>query len=111
MSPSLLLIVTILALLFIGLWLFSRFFRQHVQGENAPERTAFVTVLDKQIVVIDNPLPEQEEQEYWIYVQKGTLGPKREFQIGPHYYHALNPGDQGILTYQGRKFLHFALKT
>ncbi|CAK2134375.1 hypothetical protein VCRA2112O187_700017 [Vibrio crassostreae] len=38
------------------------------------------------------------------------VGPKREFQVGIHYFHALNPGDKGTLTYQGDKFLHFALK-
>lgn len=110
MSPLLILTASLITLLGLGLWLFSRFYRQHIQGENAPERTAQVTVLDKQIIVIKHPLPHQEQQEYWIYVQKGTIGLKREFQIGPHYYHALQPGDQGLLTYQGRKFLHFALQ-
>ncbi|NMS64366.1 DUF2500 domain-containing protein, partial [Vibrio parahaemolyticus] len=52
----------------------------------------------------------QDDQEYWIYVQRGSIGPKREFQIGVHYYHALNPGDKGTLTYRGNKFLHFAIK-
>ncbi|MGC9421292.1 MULTISPECIES: DUF2500 domain-containing protein [unclassified Vibrio] len=108
MSPLLLLLISLIALFISGLWLFLHFYRRHIQGENAPQRQAFVTILDKQIIDIPHPLPDQEDQEYWIYVQKG-LGPKREFQVGPHYFHALNPGDQGELTYQGRKFLHFAL--
>lgn len=109
MSPLLLLLISLISLLIVGLWLFSQFFRRHMQGEKAPQRRVIVTILDKQIIEISHPLPDQENQEYWIYVQKGALGPKREFQVGPHYFHALNPGDQGELTYQGRKFLHFAL--
>ena len=47
--------------------------------------------------------PGQENQEYWIYVQRGVVGPKREFQVGIHYFHALNPGDrsdQGVTVAQ-----------
>lgn len=102
---GLLLILTIAA----G-WFFLRFQRKHSLGENAPEQTADVTILDKQSIDIPDAMPGQEEQEYWIYVQKGLVGPKREFQVGIHYYSALNPGDKGKMTYRGDKFLHFALK-
>ncbi|MFZ6043921.1 DUF2500 domain-containing protein, partial [Vibrio natriegens] len=27
-----------------------------------------------------------------------------------HYYHALNPGDRGTMTYKGLTFLHFTLQ-
>ncbi|MGD8118662.1 DUF2500 domain-containing protein [Vibrio sp. TRT 29B02] len=91
-------------------WTFVHFYRKHIQGENAPQQTVEVTILDKQAITVDDPKPGQDDQEYWIYVQKGKIGPKREFQVGIHYFHALNPGDQGTLTYQGAKFLHFALK-
>ncbi|MDE1515593.1 MULTISPECIES: DUF2500 domain-containing protein [Vibrio] len=104
------LLIYLVLLIIAAFWLFSHFYRRHLQGENAPQRTAEVTILDKQIIDVANPLPGQEEQECWIYVQKGLFGPKREFQIGIHYYHALNPGDKGILTYQGQRFLHFALQ-
>jgi len=70
-------------------WVFTNFYRRHMQGEDAPEQTVNVTILDK---------------------QKGKIGPKREFQVGIHYFQALNPGDKGTLTYQGDKFLHFAMK-
>jgi len=91
-------------------WFFLRFQRKHSLGENAPEQKADVTILDKQSIDIPDAQPGQEDQEYWIYVQKGRVGPKREFQVGIHYYSALNPGDKGTMTYRGDKFLHFALK-
>ncbi len=102
--------VIVALLIALGTWVFSRFYQKHLLGENAPERTAQVTVLDMQTVEIDNPKPGEDDQEYWIYVQKGHFGPKREFQVGVHYYHALSPGDKGTLTYQGGKFLHFAMQ-
>lgn len=108
MPLSLLIVVALLVI--SAIWVFSYFYRRYVQGENAPERTANVTIIDKQAIVIPHARPGEEDQEFWIYVQKGKLGPKREFQVGVHYYHALNPGDQGMLTYCGHKFLHFALK-
>ncbi|MGI2883266.1 DUF2500 domain-containing protein [Vibrio furnissii] len=97
-------------LITVGLWLFSRFYRRHIHGENAPERHVQVTVLDKQSIDIPHPLPGQDDREYWVYVQKGQWGPKREFQVGIHYFHALNPGDRGTLTYRGTDFIHFALQ-
>ncbi|BCL71549.1 RNA polymerase subunit sigma [Vibrio nigripulchritudo] len=106
--------VTLFALLLVlaiaAGWYFVRFQKQHTLGEDAPEQKAEVTVLDKQIIDVPDAQPGEEPQEYWIYVQKGKVGPKREFQIGVHYYQALNPGDKGTLTYQGQKFLHFAMK-
>lgn len=102
--------IAIAFLIAIAFWVFVRFYRKHIQGENAPEQSVQVTVLDKQTIEAENPAPGQDDQEYWIYVQRGSLGPKREFQVGVHYYHALNPGDKGTLTYQGDKFLHFAIK-
>jgi hypothetical protein len=104
------LVIAIFVFIFASGWAFTHFFRKHIQGENAPEQKVEVTILDKQSIDIDDAQPGQEDQEYWIYVQKGRIGPKREFQVGVHYFHALNPGDQGTLTYQGDKFLHFALK-
>lgn len=85
-------------------------FNKHVQGIDAPEQKAIVTVIDKQTVEILDAHPGEENQEYWIYVQKGRFGPKREFKVGVHYYHALTLGARGELTYQGNQFLHFALK-
>ncbi|EIJ0935639.1 DUF2500 domain-containing protein [Vibrio cholerae] len=104
------LLISLALLIIAAVWFFSHFYRRHMQGENAPQRSAEVTILDKQVIDIPHPLPGQDDQEFWIYVQKGRLGPKREFQVGIHYYHALNPGDKGVLTYQGQRFLHFALK-
>ncbi|EKO3392182.1 DUF2500 domain-containing protein [Vibrio fluvialis] len=102
--------IAIIVLLLLGLWLFSQFYHRHIQGENAPERSTEVIILDKQSISVEHPLPGQEDREYWIYVQQGKLGPKREFQVGVHYFHALNPGDRGVLTYRGTQFLHFALQ-
>ncbi|MBD1566245.1 DUF2500 domain-containing protein [Vibrio sp. SA48] len=104
------LIITVALLAIAAAWAFNHFYRRHMQGENAPERTANITIIDKQSIVTPHPRPGEGDQEFWIYVQKGKIGPKREFQVGVHYYHALNPGDQGTLTYCGHKFLHFALK-
>ncbi|RSD30363.1 DUF2500 domain-containing protein [Vibrio pectenicida] len=91
-------------------WLFSRFYIKHIQEYNAPEQTAHVVVIDKQVFYPSVHDVGLEEQQYWIYVQKGLIGPRREFQIGAHYFHAINPGDRGVLTYQGDKFLHFTTK-
>lgn len=105
-----LLFAIVITFAFASGWAFVHFYRKHIQGENAPEQTTEVTILDKQSIQIEDAQPGQDDQEYWIYVQKGRIGPKREFQVGIHYFHALNPGDQGTLTYQGDKFLHFAMK-
>ncbi|MGC9400848.1 DUF2500 domain-containing protein [Vibrio genomosp. F10] len=107
MPVSLFIAVALLAL--GAAWVFLGFYRKHIQGENAPEQSVNVTILDKQTIQVPDAQPGEEE-EFWIYVQRGAVGPKREFQIGVHYYHALNPGDKGTLTYQGDKFLHFAMK-
>lgn len=104
------LVLAIILFALISGWAFTHLFRKHIQGENAPKQTVNVTVLDKQAIAIDDAQPGQDDQEYWIYVQKGRIGPKREFQVGIHYFQALSPGDQGALTYQGDKFLHFAMK-
>lgn len=103
-------IILLLIFIFAAAFLFKRFQSKYILGENAPEMTAEVTILDKQIVEIPDTQPGEKDQEFWIYVQKGRFGPKREFEVGVHYFHALNPGDKGIMTYQGRKFHHFALK-
>ncbi|GAA5648306.1 MULTISPECIES: DUF2500 domain-containing protein [Vibrio] len=97
-------------LVVLAAWVFLSFYRKHIQGQGASEHTVEVTILDKQAVDVADAQPGEDAQEFWIYVQKGRLGPKREFQVGVHYFHALNPGDKGILTYQGDTFLHFALK-
>lgn len=104
------LFLALIALIALGAWLFIHFFHKHIQGKDAPEQSVQVTVLDKQVIPITDAKPGEEDQEYWIYVQRGAFGPKREFQVGIHYYHSLNPGDKGTLTYQGDKFLHFALQ-
>ncbi|KHT60503.1 RNA polymerase subunit sigma [Photobacterium gaetbulicola] len=102
--------VTIFVLLAIALFYFVRVHRQHTMGENAPERQIEVQILDKQRVPIMGARPGEDDEEYWIYVQPTQGGPKREFMVGIHYYHALNPGDKGLMTYQGVAFRHFALK-
>ncbi|RJX65279.1 DUF2500 domain-containing protein [Vibrio sinensis] len=100
---------TIAVLAIVGGGCFIHLYRKHVQGENAPEQSVIVTILDKQSIPLENVPIGHDDQEYWIYVQKGKIGPKREFQVGVHYFHALNPGDKGTLTYQGNQFMHFSL--
>ncbi|CAM4235249.1 DUF2500 domain-containing protein [Vibrio neonatus] len=107
MPISLFVLVAILVV--TAAFAFKYIYSKHVHGVDAPEQKASVTVIDKQAIDIPDAQPG-EEQEYWIYVQKGRFGPKREFKVGVHYYHALSPGTQGELTYQGDKFMHFALK-
>ncbi|SDH88687.1 Protein of unknown function [Vibrio xiamenensis] len=99
--------LAIAMLIALAAWACSRLYQQHQQGRNAVEKTADITILDKQ--AIDSTC-QNEQQEYWIWVKKGQFGPKREFQVGIHYFQALNPGDRGVLTYRGDKFVHFALK-
>jgi hypothetical protein len=107
MPSSLFFLVVILVV--IAAFGFKFVFNKHVQGIDAPEQKVKVTVIDKQTVEIPDAQPGEEDLEYWIYVQKGHFGPKREFKVGVHYYHALDLGAQGELTYQGDKFMHFAL--
>ncbi|WP_105902996.1 DUF2500 domain-containing protein [Vibrio gangliei] len=104
------LIIAIVLLIGLSAWLALRFNQRHKVGQDAPQQTVKVMVLDKQSIDIPDAQPGKEDQEYWIYVQKLPVGPKREFKVGIHYYGALNPGDRGELTYQGDKFLHFALQ-
>lgn len=104
------LLICMILLIGLAAWLFHRFNQKHNFGHEAPEQQVKIMIIDKQSIDIPEAQPGQEDQEYWIYVQKLPVGPKREFKVGIHYYNALNPGDKGTLTYQGDKFLHFALK-
>lgn len=80
-------------------------YQKHILGINAQEKNIDIRILDKQSTPGLNP---QREEEYWIYVEPLSGGPKREFQIGIHYYHAIQPGDCGNLSYKGISFLSFA---
>ena len=107
--PIIYIIILVLLILLAALF-YNTFYNKHMRGDSAPELTAEVTILDTQIVELSDAKQGEEGQQYWIYVQKGERGPKREFEVGVHYYHSLKAGDRGTLTYQGTKFLHFALK-
>ncbi|MCW8329516.1 DUF2500 domain-containing protein [Photobacterium sp. SDRW27] len=102
-------VLTLVALLIIAILYYIRFYRRHMLGENAPEKKIDVEVLDKQSVAVIGAKPGEDDEKYWIYVQPTKGGPKREFMVGIHYYHALTPGDRGLLTYSGLNFVHFAL--
>lgn len=104
------LLLCIILLIALAAWIYRQFHKKHNLGQDAPEQQVKVMIIDKQTIDIPEAQPGQEDQEHWIYVQKLPIGPKREFKIGIHYYSALNPGDKGLLTYQGDKFLHFALQ-
>ncbi|MDO6708513.1 DUF2500 domain-containing protein [Photobacterium sp. 1_MG-2023] len=97
-------------LLLLAVASFSLIYRRHLAGTNAVERQLAVQILDKQSITLSDVQPGQASEAYWVFVQPLKGGPKREFQVGPHYFHALTPGDQGTLTYRGQQFLHFALK-
>ncbi|MDV5171915.1 DUF2500 domain-containing protein [Photobacterium rosenbergii] len=101
--------IIIIALFAIALYCFVHVYRKHTLGENAPEQHIEVEILDKQCTPVIGARPGEDDEEYWIYVQPTKGGPKREFMVGIHYYHALNPGDKGVMTYQGVTFRHFAL--
>ena len=52
------LIVALFALIALGAWVFFRFYSKHYVGEDAPEQSAQVTILDKQAIDIpDAPRP------------------------------------------------------
>lgn len=104
------LILIAAGLLVISALYMIRIYRRHVLGERAPEKRVAVRILDKQSIAVSGARPGEDSEAYWIYVQPLRGGPKREFEVGVHYYHALNPGDQGTLTYQGQTFRHFALQ-
>ncbi|MGV3002904.1 DUF2500 domain-containing protein [Vibrio sp.] len=103
------LLISLILLIGLAAWMYRQFHKKHNLGLDAPEQQVKVMVIDKQTIDIPEAQSGQEDQEHWIYVQKLPVGPKREFKVGIHYYSALNPGDKGTLTYQGDKFLHFAL--
>ncbi|HBV76541.1 MULTISPECIES: DUF2500 domain-containing protein [Vibrio] len=104
------LLICILLLIALAAWMYISFHKKHNLGEDAPEKKVNVIVLEKQSINIPNAAIGDDDQEYWIYVQKLPLGPKREFKVGIHYFSALNTGDKGVLTYKGHRFMHFALK-
>ncbi|KXF82682.1 DUF2500 domain-containing protein [Enterovibrio coralii] len=106
MPISLFLLVIALAVI-AGVYFFF-IFQKHTLGKGAEERTIDIRILDKQSVAIPNPGMHEEPEEYWIYVEPVDGGPKREFQVGVHYYHALQPGDCGTMSYRGSNFIHFA---
>ncbi len=66
------LILALFALIALGAWAFFRFYSKHYFGEDAPEQSAQVTILDKQAIEVPDAEPGQDDQEYWIYVQRGT---------------------------------------
>lgn len=103
-------VLALITLLIVSVLYFFYSYRRHTLGENAPEQKIDVKVLDKQSITLSNNQPGEDNEEYWLYVQPCSGGPKREFRIGIHYYHALNRGDHGTLTYRGLNFIHFALK-
>lgn len=98
----------VVALMVIAGVYFALTYKKHTLGEGAQERTIDIRILDKQAVALPDVQQHQEPEEYWIYVEPVDGGPKREFQVGIHYYHALQPGDVGTLTYCGMTFIHFA---
>ncbi|KXI23944.1 DUF2500 domain-containing protein [Photobacterium sanguinicancri] len=102
--------LALLAALAIAISYFLYSYRRHSLGLEAPEKKVEVCVLDKQSNPIIGAQPGDDNEEYWIYVEPTEGGPRREFMVGIHYFQALNPGDQGIMTYRGRQFLHFALQ-
>lgn len=98
-------IIFLISLIILAAILCALSYRKHILGYSAKERNIDIRILDKQSVA---PLTPDFDEEYWIYVEPLSGGPKREFQIGIHYYHALHPGDCGTLNYKGISFLHFA---
>ncbi len=107
--PISLIIIMLVLLIFAGTYMWFSLSR-HTFGSGAKDKDVLVKVLDKQSVEVERPMPGEETEHYWIYVQPVKGGPKREFQVGIHYFNALNPGDEGTLTYHGTRFCHFALR-
>ncbi|WP_407331719.1 DUF2500 domain-containing protein [Enterovibrio sp. 27052020O] len=101
-------ILLVLALAVVAGVYFVFTFQKHTLGQGAEDRAIDIRILDKQVVSLPSPDQHQDPEEYWIYVEPISGGPKREFQVGVHYYHALQPGDCGTLTYRGSDFVHFA---
>ncbi|KDM92363.1 DUF2500 domain-containing protein [Photobacterium galatheae] len=102
------LILAVLLCLAIASFIF--IYRRHWTSRHATDKQIDVQILDKQSLSADEHQPGDDSEQYWLYVQPLSGGPKREFQVGVHFYHALTPGDCGTLTYRGRQFIHFALK-
>lgn len=108
MPTGIIVAICILFIFSFGYFIFS--YRRHTLGLGAPEKKLDVMILDKQSNKIIGAQAGEEDEEYWIYVEPMSGGPKREFMVGIHYYHALNLGDKGTMTYRGQQFIHFALQ-
>ena len=78
------LILALFALIALGAWVFFRFYSKHYFGEDAPEQSAQVTILDKQVIEVPEADPGQDDQEYWIYVQRGSIGPVSYTHLRAH---------------------------
>lgn len=100
--------IGIIALILLSAIYFFMFYQKHILGVGAEPRKIDVRILNKQAIELANPMQEEEMLQYWIYVQPLKGGPKREFEVGVHFYDALQPGDRGTMTYQGMQFMHFA---
>ncbi|EVU12161.1 hypothetical protein D046_6853A, partial [Vibrio parahaemolyticus V-223/04] len=53
------LILAIFALIALGAWVFFRFYSKHYVGEDAPEQSVQVTILDKQAIDVPDAQPGQ----------------------------------------------------
>ncbi|WP_413113082.1 DUF2500 domain-containing protein [Thaumasiovibrio sp. DFM-14] len=107
--PVSFIMIMIVLFVFSGAYLWFSLNR-HSFGSGAKEQDILVKILDKQCIEVERPFPGEESERFWIYVQPVKGGPKREFEVGIHYYYAVNPGDKGTLTYQGNRFCHFSLQ-
>lgn len=56
------LILAIFALIALGAWVFFRFYSKHYVGEDAPEQSVQVTILDKQAIDVPDAQPGQDDK-------------------------------------------------
>lgn len=75
-------VFAVLALILIGGWLFVRFFRTHIQGNNAPEQTVQVTILDKQVIPIADAQPGEDDQSIGFTCNAALLDQNGSFKLG-----------------------------
>lgn len=64
------LLISLALLIIAAVWFFSHFYRRHMQGENAPQRSAEVTILDKQAIDIPHPLPAKMTKSFGFTYKK-----------------------------------------
>ncbi len=74
------LILALFALIALGAWVFFRFYSKHYFGEDAPEQSAQVTILDKQVIEVPEAEPGQDDKNIGFMYNAARLDQNASFK-------------------------------